>query len=195
MNYLAHLALSQSSVESRVGNLLGDFCKGVDTKALPVGIQAGLANHRLVDRLTDQHPQVKYLKTLISPQRRRFAGVILDLCFDHFLIAHWHEFYEGDYHLSKGEFFEQLTLGLPLMPERMQYVVSRVVAQDWFETYERVEGVGFALDRIAQRIRFTNQFEGSIEEIDTHYTQIEQSFLTLYPEIQAQVADARLELL
>ena len=59
MNYLAHAALAQPQPQSLVGNLLGDFCKGVAIDTLAQPIQAGLANHRAVDRFTDSHPLVR----------------------------------------------------------------------------------------------------------------------------------------
>ena len=79
MNYLAHLALAQPNHHSLVGNLLGDFCKGVPLNSLPTTILAGLANHRAVDSFTDQHPLVRQSRLLFSAQRRRFAGIALDV--------------------------------------------------------------------------------------------------------------------
>ena len=63
MNYFAHLVLAQPTVESTVGNLLGDFARGVDRANLPTSIKAGLDNHRAVDRFTDSHPTIRHLKT------------------------------------------------------------------------------------------------------------------------------------
>ena len=87
MNYLAHLHLSQPNGESRFGNLLGDFMHGVQPHTYSRLVQAGLANHRLVDKFTDQHAQVIQAKQLFSARRRRFAGIIVDVSFDHFLIS------------------------------------------------------------------------------------------------------------
>ena len=79
---------------SKVGNLLGDFMRGVREPDLPEAVRLGLHNHRLVDRFTDHHPLVIESRALFSPQRRRFAGVALDVLFDHFLIRHWSRFHD-----------------------------------------------------------------------------------------------------
>ncbi|MGZ7081297.1 MAG: ACP phosphodiesterase, partial [Thermoanaerobaculia bacterium] len=58
MNYLAHLFLAGDSAESMIGNLAGDFVKGVLHDRFPPAITAGIVMHRKIDAFTDSHPQV-----------------------------------------------------------------------------------------------------------------------------------------
>ncbi len=103
MNYFAHLTLARPTVPSKVGNLLGDFMRGVREPDLPEAVRLGLHNHRLVDRFTDHHPLVIESRALFSPQRRRFAGVALDVLFDHFLIRHWSRFHDTPLLMPAGQ--------------------------------------------------------------------------------------------
>ena len=193
MNYLAHAALAQPQPQSLVGNLLGDFCKGVAIDTLPRPIQAGLANHRAVDRFTDSHPLVREARACFSTERRRFAPVALDVLFDHFLIRHWRQFYATPYLQAKSELYLQLATAEPLMPEAMAVVMRKVRQQDWLAAYQQLDGVAMALDRIAQRIRFANRFSGAGQDIERHYPRLERVFLAFYPELQAHVAELGLE--
>lgn len=193
MNYLAHAALAQPQPQSLVGNLLGDFCKGVVVDTLAQPIQAGLANHRAVDRFTDSHPLVREARACFSTERRRFAPVALDVLFDHFLIRHWQQFYATPYLQAKSELYLQLATAEPLMPEAMAVVMRKVRQQDWLAAYQQLEGVAMALDRIAQRIRFANRFGGAGQDIERHYPRLEQVFLSFYPELQAHIASLGLE--
>jgi acyl carrier protein phosphodiesterase len=193
MNYLAHLFLAQPVIESRVGNLLGDFSKGVEITSLPVAIQLGVENHRFVDRFTDTHPEIQQLKTLISPQRRRFAGIMLDMLFDHFLILHWPRFSSLSFQHSCSDYYADLASGQSLMPLQMQRVTCRIIEQDWFSSYAELEGIGFALDRIADRIRFANEFADSIVEIKCHETEMEAGFLRFFPELMTAVENQNIE--
>lgn len=193
MNYLAHLFLAQPVIESRVGNLLGDFSKGVEITSLPVAIQLGVENHRFVDRFTDTHPEIQQLKTLISPQRRRFAGIMLDMLFDHFLILHWPRFSSLSFQHSCSDYYADLASGQSLMPLQMQRVTRRIIEQDWFLSYADLEGIGFALDRIAARIRFANEFADSIVEIKRHETEMEACFLRFFPELMTAVENQNIE--
>lgn len=184
MNYLAHAVLAQPSAYSLVGNLLGDFCKGVDLSALPEGVLAGLVNHRAVDRYTDGHPLVQHARQQFSAKRRRFAGVALDVLFDHFLIHHWQAFYPEPFPQAKQRLYEQLAKAEPLMPVRMRQTMQKVRQQDWLSAYQHLPSLALALDNIAARIRFSNEFGGIIEEIEPNYSELEQVFLQFYPELQ-----------
>ena len=86
MNHLAHLFLAPDSPEARVGSLLGDFARGIVQDDLPAAVRDGLKHHRAVDAFTDQHPEVLASKRLFSPQRRRFAGVALDILYYDYLL-------------------------------------------------------------------------------------------------------------
>lgn len=187
MNYFAHLTLAQPTAASKVGNLMGDFMRGVREQDLPPAVRDGLHNHRLVDRFTDTYPLVVDSRRLFSPARRRFAGVAMDVLFDHFLIRHWERFYEQPVPQAIRDEYDWLRTGQPLMPARMQVVTGRMVDYDWFSHYADLKNVGEALDRIAGRVRFANQFRGMIEEIDHHYAELEAVFLTLYPALRAEV--------
>lgn len=187
MNYLAHLFLAQPNTDSRVGNLLGDFARGIDRSVLSEGVHNGLLNHWLVDRFTDQHIEVKRLKELISLQRRRFSGIILDVVFDHYLIKHWEQYAAESFAESCSQYYADLRAGHHLMPLRMQQVTARIVEQDWFSSYSTLEGVGYALDRITGRIRFPNAFAGAIEELELLDKEIEHSFLRFMPALLDEV--------
>jgi len=194
LNYLAHLYLAQPNADSHFGNLLGDFGGKVHAKHLPTTVQHGLANHYLVDKFTDSHTSVIQAKQLFSPTRKRFAGIALDVLFDHFLIRHWSQFNDKSLEKFKQNSYALLNENHSVMPIKMKQVVIRMTQNDWFKEYETVEGIGFALDNIAKRIRFTNQFSGSIEDIHRNYAELEAVFLTFFPELIEHVTQHGLEL-
>ncbi len=193
MNYLAHLFLAQNNSASHVGNLLGDFARGIDKARLPVEVRRGLENHWAVDRFTDQHAEVRLLKSLFSAERRCFAGVALDLVFDHYLIRHWSRFHSASFEETYLSYYQCLLEGRELMPVHMQGVIDRVVKQDWFASYRSLQGIGYALDRIASRIRFQHCFTGVVEELYLHDAQLETAFLHFFPELIEHIEQLAIE--
>jgi len=192
---LAHLYFAQPNADSHFGNLLGDFGGKIHIQQLPTAVKQGLENHYLVDRFTDSHLAVKQAKGYFSPQRRRFAGIALDVLFDHFLIRHWSRFHQIPLSQFKTKSYALLNENLSFMPIKMQQVVSRMTKNDWFKAYETIEGIGFALDNIAKRIRFSNQFSGSIEDITRHYDELEAVFLDFFPQLVDHVEKQSVELI
>jgi len=194
MNHFAHLVLSQPTIESTVGNLLGDFARGVDPHLLPEAVKAGLINHRAVDRFTDSHPLVKEMKLGFSRERRRFAGIALDIYFDHLLISHWEKFESRDLKPLITEFYQRMSDGQELMPgENMRRVTRRMIEFDWFGSYREIDAVAESLDRVAGRIRFANQFDNAIEDLLRHHEMIRDGFFEFYPQLQQHVADQAIE--
>jgi acyl carrier protein phosphodiesterase len=194
MNHFAHLVLAQPTLESTVGNLLGDFARGVDPAALPRAVRAGLENHRAVDRFTDTHPEVQAMKRGFSRRRRRFAGIALDIYFDHLLINHWDCFEQRDLDGLIEGFYRRMLNGCELMPgETMRRVTRRMVEYDWFGSYRDIESVAQSLDRVAGRIRFANEFDNAIEELQRHHESIRDGFFEFYPELRRHVEGLAIE--
>ncbi|MCU4674174.1 ACP phosphodiesterase [Catenovulum sp. 2E275] len=187
MNYLAHLYLAKPNADSYFGNLLGDFRKGVDITPLPNTVLYGLKNHYFVDKFTDNHPLIKQAKRLFSKEKQRFAGIAVDVLFDYFLIKHWDSFSDMSFAEFKQQSYARLTSRIAHMPYRMQTVSRQIIQHDWFGSYAELEGIGVALDNIARRIRFQNQFNNSLQDIQVHYTEFEHLFLAFFPQLTYQV--------
>lgn len=193
MNYFAHLSLAQPTVASKVGNLLGDFMRGVEVATLPEPVKRGLRNHRLVDRFTDLHPLVRDSRACFAPPRRRFAGVALDVLFDHFLVRHWARFHTLSLDEAIARDYAFLAEGAALMPDTMRITAERAVEHDLFRRYGELDQLAAILDRTASRVRFPNRFQGCIDDIRQYYTELEAVFLTVYPQVRRVVRGAALE--
>jgi len=193
LNYLAHLYFAQPTVDSHFGNLLGDFGGHRHIKIMPIAVKNALDNHYLVDKFTDKHPAIKEAKQFFSVKRKRFAGIAIDVVFDHFLIQHWQNFRQEPLADFKRNSYQLLNQGISDMPIRMQRVVSHMTKNDWFQEYETMTGIGLALDNIAKRIRFANNFSGAIEDIHRHHSELETIFLEFFPQLTDHVNQNGLE--
>ncbi|HML95990.1 MAG TPA: ACP phosphodiesterase [Thermodesulfobacteriota bacterium] len=193
MNYLAHMYLAGDSEESLVGNMLGDFVKGRIGDEFPPGVAEGIRTHRKIDAFTDSHERVISSKRLVSRERRRFSGIIVDLAFDHILALNW-----GDYsELPLGDFIQRtyslLAANAGLMPPRPREVLRFMIEEDWLGSYRRLDGIGRALDRIAVRVerRFgrKNSLPGAVDEISRNYNALEENFRAFFPELVSFVEE------
>ena len=194
MNYFAHLYFAQPTIASTVGNLLGDFCRGVKIGTLPRDIRAGLNNHRAVDRFTDSHAIIVELKSCFSKPRKRFAGIALDVYFDHLLMSHWSQFDKRDLSEVIRAQYQLMEQGQDLMPhDDMRNTTMRMIKYDWFGSYQEIDSIAEALDRIAARIRFKNKFQNTIEDLHQHQQTIQQGFLDFFPQLIEHVKTIDLE--
>ena len=92
MNYLAHIYLSENNDESKLGNFLGDFANKSLENNFEYSIRNGIFMHRKLDSFTDSNLVFLESKKRISSLNRRFAGVLIDMFYDHFLAKNWSEY-------------------------------------------------------------------------------------------------------
>ena len=184
MNYLAHLYFAEDTPESRVGNLMADFVRGpVDRQPYYGAVMRGMRSHVAVDRYTDGHDVVRESKALISTVRRRFAGIIVDICYDHYLARHWTEFSDEPLAAFIERTYGSLSAYRGDMPPVLSRVIRHMVKHDWLHGYRELAGIGRALDGLSMRIRRPNTLAGSVEELEANYDEMEGHFLRFFPDL------------
>ena len=81
-----------------------------------------------------------------------------------------------------------------LMPgDKMRRVTRRMIEYDWFGSYRDIEAVAESLDRVASRIRFSNEFDNAIEELQRNHASIRDGFFEFFPELKRHVDELALE--
>lgn len=153
MNYLAHLLLSGPSLDRQVGGLLGDFVKGPLQGAYPPPIEQGILLHRQIDSVTNRMPQVTNLCTLFAPPWRRYAGIVIDITFDHLLAQHWHKHHPRTLDEFCAVFYQHLRLHHNSLPEPARQFSIRAPGLRWLESYADADVVPVILHRVGQKLR------------------------------------------
>jgi acyl carrier protein phosphodiesterase len=187
MNYLAHVFLARATPELLTGGLLGDFVKGRLDDSFPPAVRAGIELHRAIDSYTDQHALVLASRALIAPERRRFAGILVDVFYDHFLARHW----PAHAGLPLEHFTRQVyTVLWPQrhgFPARLQRILPWMRADDWLASYAELDAVDAALRGMARRFRYAERARPLVDGIDdlhARYTELEQHFLEFFPQLE-----------
>lgn len=183
MNYLAHVYLAEQCADGLVGALLGDFVKGPVDCSLPAALARGIRLHRAIDRYTDDHPVHLRSRRRFAPPRRRFAGIIVDLCYDHFLCAQWRRRSEEPLPQFTARVYDALRQRHRELPPRLEQIVPRMVERDWLSSYADLERLDRALDGVASRLRRGERMRGAIEEVRAVYAGLEADFEQFFPDL------------
>ena len=183
MNYLAHLFLSEGTPESLIGNLLGDFVKGTAVNLYPEEIRKGIDLHRKVDSYTDSHPIVRSSKSLVSSHRRRFAGVLIDVFYDHFLAKNWLEYSEIPLRDFSQDVYKILQDNRDILPDSLQRVLPTIIARDLLSSYQEIAEIGITLTRMSARLKRTNNLASGIEDLTANYQRLESDFRDFFPDL------------
>lgn len=202
MNYLAHFHLAARLASERgeegdgllIGALLGDHVKGPLRGEYPDDWEEGIRLHRRIDALTDSHPATRDCLRAFPDDFRRYAGIALDVCFDHVLSQHWRDNWGGERHTPTLETFSQhcyqtllsADTSLPDSARRQ----SRFLAdynvlcslQDWHNTHR-------TLSLIARRLRRPNPLQDCAAVLAPRRAEIERCFFDLYPALIDQLSE------
>jgi len=173
-----------------LGSLLGDFVKGPLDRGEIISrygaeVTRAIALHRKIDSYTDAHPVVSMSRSRVSSNRRRFAGVMVDIFYDHFLARNWEEFHDVPLARFTDEFYAILMRRHAELPERLQRIAKSIVDFDWLGSYADVQSVDTALNRMSQRLRRTNALLDSAEELVQNYAELENDFRRFIPDVSA----------
>jgi acyl carrier protein phosphodiesterase len=183
MNYLAHLRLAPPGDDALIGSLMGDFVKGPLPGGYPPCIAHAMVLHRRIDAFTDAHPRVRLSRERVSGPRRRFAGIMVDLFYDHFLARHWHQYSDERLDAFTRRVYALLAQREPTLPPRLREVAARMRETDWLGSYREIGAIHLALDRISLRLRRENRLRGAAEELQAKYDEFEADFRSFFPDL------------
>ncbi len=140
--------------------------------------------HRAVDHFTDTHPVFLKAKELLAPSRRRFAGIVIDVLFDHFLAHYWKEFSDEGLDHFISEIYLLLERRDEWLTPELRALVPRMKSENWLSNYGTIEDLSQTFKRISQRRDFLSPLVNAEEDLVTHYQSFSRAFHQFYPDIQ-----------
>jgi acyl carrier protein phosphodiesterase len=184
VNILAHAFLAAPDAELMLGSLIGDFVRGRIDPALPPAVRAGIALHRAVDAYTDAHAEIARARELFDPPFRRYAGILLDMWFDHLLARQWARYGEGDLDEFSNGVRGLLATSAPLVPERMRGFVAYLDAHELPAAYRHTAVIGDALRGISQRLTRANPLGEALPVLVALHAPLQARFDAFFPELR-----------
>lgn len=183
MNYLAHLYLSYGIEEIMVGNYIADAVKGRQIESYPQRIQDGIRLHRKIDEFTDYHELVNLSKARIRTNYRKYAGVVVDMYYDHFLASNWSKYSEHSLKQFTSHCYKTLFKYYPILPVRMKRILPMMAAGNWLYSYAAIDNIGLALQGMARRTKNNTGFEHAGHDLRVHYKDLSDDFGRFFPEL------------
>lgn len=183
MNYLAHLYLAENTPESIIGNFLGDFVKGSAINLYNEEIKKGIILHRKIDVFTDSHLLFKASKQLININHKRYAGIIVDIFYDHLLAKNWLTYSQTPLLEFSAKIYAVLDDYCDLLPEKLQRNLPYMKADNFLISYADTQGISYALQRISSRLKRPVDLELSLKDLIENYQRFEYYFNKFFPEL------------
>ena len=194
MNHLAHLLLAEPTPESRLGNLAADYLRHKEIAPLPEGVRRGIRQHQQVDAFTDRHPAVVRSVRRLGDRWGWFAGIVVDVYYDHLLALAW----DGHCPVPLDQFAFEVNADLlgvaHLLPAEAAASVRRIAGTNRIVTYRTAEGIEAALTRltwvIRQRIpQRAVDLTAAVPDLAAAHDDLAADFAEFFPAVQSFSAD------
>ena len=184
MNYLAHAWLARHSDEAILGALLGDFVFGRSTLPdWPPEIRVEIIRHRRIDRYTDTHPAVTAARMQFG-DLRRYAGIVLDVYFDHCLARDWSRWSDVPLDDFTTRIYRILKQHRDQLPPRLHAIAPHMAAHDWLGSYRHRASVDRAIHGISTRLsRNGDRLIACLPVLRDHETMVDATFEVFFPEL------------
>ncbi|MEM9254861.1 MAG: ACP phosphodiesterase [Pseudomonadota bacterium] len=183
MNFLAHFHLAWPDHGLLVGALEGDFHRGVLRGDLPQPLERGIRLHRAIDAHTDSHPLVKHLCQSLPSRLRRYAGILIDLSFDHYLNHHWDRFSDTALPAFCHSVHDCLSQQQGWLSQGARSMLQRLIEHQIMLRYRDWDVVIASAERIGERFSRGNPFYDLDRDLTPMRAQIERTFLEFYPQL------------
>ncbi|MEH0154735.1 ACP phosphodiesterase [Limibacter armeniacum] len=191
MNFLAHIYLSAQDEDEMVGNFMGDFVKGRDFATYPEAISRGIRLHRQIDTFTDQHPVFRQSTALLRPYSGKYAGVLADVYYDHFLAANWESFYNLPLLDFSLHFYQNMERNYQYLPERVKGFFPNMRSNNWLVHYGEMWGIERSLQGIDNRTNGKSKLGEGATWLRDHYEELKAHFMLFMPEVRSFVEETR----
>jgi len=179
-----------------LGGIVADFARNPEIALLPPDVQTGVRLHRLIDGFTDRHPIVHRSNARVSARLGWFAGIVMDVYYDHILARSWERYSTVPLTRFASRSYQVLEAAYPIAPPDAQWFIRRFIDGDYLVGYSTLEGIELTLarlsDRIAERIpKRAMWLPDALPDLAAADAELEEDFHAFYPELIAFAADSR----
>lgn len=166
MNFLLHAFLAGDHPSLVVGGVMGDWIKGPLPARLPADLARGVALHRSIDSFSEGHAAFRASRARVAAARRRYAGVLVDMFYDHLLARDWQRYHSMQLADFSRRVYRMIDERLSDIPQGAHAGLLMMAQEDWLASYATVEGIAGVLVRMARRARQPNPLAGGENEFE-----------------------------
>ena len=193
MNFLAHIYLSGDNDLIKIGNFMADGIRGKQFLNYPLEVQKGIVLHRAIDTFTDAHPVFRQSTKKLHSRYHHYAGVIVDIFYDHFLAKNWVNYSDEDLGGYVAAFYQSLSNNTSILSEKTVMLMPYMIKQNWLVSYQTIEGIDKILTQMDSRTKNESKMRFASEELIKFYTEFEEDFTKFFEDLRAHVRQKLIE--
>lgn len=185
MNFLAHLYLADATGTQPQAALLADIVKGRLEGRFASDLEIGLRLHRHIDSYTDTHGKHLAARRRIAQDLRRYAGILVDVFFDHFLAVDWRRYSEESLQRFSDRMLQSIKPSSKdaAFAAELERALEYVHRHNLLVNYRELDGIQHALRGLSDRLSRPNPLAQGVVEMEGNYAGLRHDFEVFFPEL------------
>ncbi|MDR2927994.1 MAG: ACP phosphodiesterase [Cytophagaceae bacterium] len=185
MNFLAHIYLSGSDPQIKVGNFIGDHVKGNAYLRFAPAVQKGILLHRRIDDFTDRHPLFRESSLVFRERYGRYAFIVTDVVYDHLLATNWERYSTQPLRRFVSQTHRILLRNYFSLPQSVRSFLPFMIKSRRLEHYRQTEGIAKALSIMADYTSLPAHSDWAVKQLIENRTALESQFFAFFEDIQS----------
>lgn len=194
MNFLAHIYLSGDNDLIKIGNFMADGIRGKHFETFPLDVQKGIILHRAIDTYTDAHPVFRTSTKKLHSRYHHYAGVIVDVFYDHFLAKNWTKYSNENLDDYIQQFYKSLDDNTAILTERTIGLMPYMIKSNWLLSYQTVDGIDTILTQMDSRTKNESKMRFATDELKEFYLEFEQEFTEFFADLRKHAKEKLMSL-
>lgn len=186
MNWLAHIFLSEQSIDFQIGNYLHDPLKGKIWDGASEDLKNGMNTHMIIDLYTDSH-------TIFSQSKNRLRdtgllkSIVIDITYDYFLTKNWNKYCNIPIEEFIQAFYNEATKRLDHMPINAREPLNRLIKFNVLNKYQNIEDLKKTFERfdkrLSKRLLSRDSTSSYFDVVCKNIDFLENDFLIFFPQL------------
>ena len=168
---------------------MGDYVKGRDYQFFPEEVKKGILIHRDIDSFTDMHLITRRNKVRVAPRYHKYAGIVIDIFYDHFLACLWDQYSDLPLQDFVNRTYDLLKRNYKVLPDAIKRWFPTFLENNWMMAYRSVDGIELVLERMSANTSLPNHASYATEVLKEQYSYFEEDFQEFFPLIGSFIAE------
>ena len=122
-------------------------------------------------------------KIFFSKKYYKYAGVVTDIIYDHFLTKEWNFFSRRPLESVTYNFYRALVNNYDILPDKVRDMMPFFIINNWIESYQTLNGIKHVLKTLSSHTTLPKQTGFAMRILKKNYFSLQDDFMEFFPQL------------
>ena len=122
-------------------------------------------------------------KICFTRKYHKYAGVITDIIYDHFLTKEWGVYSRRPLESVTYNFYRALVNNYEILPQKVKDMMPFFIINNWIESYQTQSGIRHVLNTLSNNSTLPKETRFAMRALKKNYYSLQDDFMEFFPEL------------